>query len=48
MLDEAGFPAAAIIASNDLDEHQIASLKARGACTSCRRFAGRMGRGATA
>ena len=27
MLDEAGFPKAAIVASNDLDEHIIASLK---------------------
>jgi nicotinate phosphoribosyltransferase len=31
ILDEAGFPEAAILASNDLDEHVIASLKAQGA-----------------
>ncbi len=31
MLDEAGFTEAAIIASNDLDEHIIASLKQQGA-----------------
>ena len=31
MLDEAGFETAAIVASNDLDEHSIASLKAEGA-----------------
>ncbi len=31
MLDEAGFPKAAIVASNDLDEHVIASLKSQGA-----------------
>jgi nicotinate phosphoribosyltransferase len=31
MLDEAGFPEAVIIASNDLDEHIIASLKQQGA-----------------
>ncbi|PTX97419.1 nicotinate phosphoribosyltransferase [Verrucomicrobia bacterium LW23] len=31
MLDEAGFPNAAIVASNDLDEHIIASLKDQGA-----------------
>jgi nicotinate phosphoribosyltransferase len=31
MLDEAGFPQAAIVASNDLDEYQIARLKAEGA-----------------
>jgi nicotinate phosphoribosyltransferase len=31
MLDEAGFPEAVIVASNDLDEHQIARLKAQGA-----------------
>ncbi len=30
MLDEAGFPEAAIVASNNLDEHRIAELKARG------------------
>ena len=31
VLDEAGFPNAAIIASNDLDEHRIARLKDQGA-----------------
>jgi nicotinate phosphoribosyltransferase len=31
ILDEAGFPKAVIIASNDLDEHIIASLKEQGA-----------------
>jgi len=31
ILDEAGFPNAAIVASNDLDEHLIASLKDQGA-----------------
>jgi nicotinate phosphoribosyltransferase len=31
LLDEAGFPKAVIIASNDLDEHLIQSLKAEGA-----------------
>jgi len=31
MLDEAGFPTAVISASNDLDEHIIAELKAQGA-----------------
>jgi nicotinate phosphoribosyltransferase len=31
ILDEAGFPAAIIVASNDLDEHLIASLKQQGA-----------------
>ncbi len=31
MLDEAGFPKAAIVASNDLDEHIITSLKEQGA-----------------
>jgi nicotinate phosphoribosyltransferase len=31
MLDDAGFPNAAIAASNDLDEHVIASLKEQGA-----------------
>ncbi len=31
ILDEGGFPAAVIVASNDLDEHLIASLKQQGA-----------------
>lgn len=31
LLDEAGFPKAVIVASNDLDEHIIASLKQQGA-----------------
>ncbi len=31
LLDEAGFPNAGIVASNDLDEHLIASLKQQGA-----------------
>jgi len=31
ILDEAGFPKAVIVASNDLDEHIIASLKEQGA-----------------
>jgi nicotinate phosphoribosyltransferase len=31
LLDEAGFPHAAIVASNDLDEYTIASIKAQGA-----------------
>ncbi len=31
ILDEAGFPKAAIVASNDLDEHLITSLKQQGA-----------------
>ena len=31
ILDEAGFPDAAIVASNDLDEYRIAELKERGA-----------------
>jgi nicotinate phosphoribosyltransferase len=33
-LDEAGFTEAAIVASNDLDEHLIASLRAQGAAVS--------------
>lgn len=32
ILDEGGFPDAAIVASNDLNDHVIADLKARGAC----------------
>ena len=32
LLDEAGFPEAVIVASNDLDEQIIASLKQQGAC----------------
>ena len=32
MLDEAGFPNAKIIVSNDLDEYTIINLKAQGAC----------------
>ena len=32
LLDEAGFPDAAVVASNDLDEHRVAQLKAEGAC----------------
>jgi nicotinate phosphoribosyltransferase len=31
LLDEAGFPAAKVVASNDLDEHLIASLEEQGA-----------------
>ena len=31
ILDEGGFPGAVIVASNDLDEHQIAALQAKGA-----------------
>lgn len=31
MLDAAGFPEAAVVASNDLDEHEIARLRAAGA-----------------
>lgn len=31
ILDEAGFPDAAVVASNDLDEHRIAALRAAGA-----------------
>ncbi len=34
MLDEAGFPKAVVVASNDLDEHIIASLKQQGARVS--------------
>ncbi len=34
ILDEAGFPEAAILATNDLDEHQIEGLKAQGAAVS--------------
>ena len=34
ILDEAGFASAAIVASNDLDEHIIASLKDQGAAVS--------------
>ncbi len=34
MLDEAGFPSAAIVASNDLDEHLIRELKQQGAAIS--------------
>ena len=34
ILDEGGFPKAAIVASNDLDEHLITSLKAQGAAIS--------------
>lgn len=30
LLDEAGFPDADIVASNDLDEHRVADIKARG------------------
>ena len=35
ILDEAGFPDAAIVASNDLDEHIITSLKDQGATIAC-------------
>jgi nicotinate phosphoribosyltransferase len=35
ILDEAGFPAALIMASNELDEHIIASLKEQGATIAC-------------
>ena len=31
ILDEAGFPKAGIVASNDLDEHLVTDLKAKGA-----------------
>ncbi len=31
ILDEGGFPEAAVVASNDLDEHRITELKAKGA-----------------
>ena len=34
ILDEAGFPDAAVVASNDLDEHIIASLKDQGAAVN--------------
>jgi len=34
LLDEAGFPAAAIVASNDLDEHLVRDLKQQGAAIS--------------
>ena len=34
LLDEAGFPDVAVIASNDLDEHAIATLKEQGAAIS--------------
>ena len=34
ILDEGGFPKAVIIASNDLDEHIIASLKGTGGTRS--------------
>ena len=34
ILDEAGFPGAAVVASNDLDEHIIASLKDQGAAVN--------------
>lgn len=34
ILDEAGHEGAAIVASNDLDEHEIAALRARGAAIS--------------
>ena len=34
LLDEAGFPDVAVIASNDLDEHAIVTLKERGAAIS--------------
>jgi nicotinate phosphoribosyltransferase len=35
ILDEAGFPDAVILASNDLDEHIITSLKEQGATIAC-------------